>query len=75
MMPPLAHEAEHAAYWARQPMPPRAAWLDQYATLLGKVRREMTPDEAYQAAQSAFARESFCHPRLVLSLDLMLGQV
>lgn len=72
-MLPLANEAEHAAYWTRQPMPPRAAWLDQYATLLGKARPGVTPDEAYLAAENAFARESFCHPRLALACDLMLG--
>ncbi len=72
-MPPLANEAEHAAYWARQPMPPRAAWLDQYATLLGRARPNMTPDEAYAAAEIAFARESFCHPRLAVACYLTLG--
>ena len=72
-MPPLANEAEHAAYWARQTLPPRAMWLDLYATLLGKARPEMTPDDAYLAAQVSFARQSFCHPRLALACDLMLG--
>lgn len=54
-------------------MPPRAAWLDQYATGLGKLKPGIRPDEAYVAAERAFARESFCHPRLALACYLMLG--
>lgn len=41
--------------------------------LLGKVKPGMRPDEAYLAAEKAFARESFCHPRLALACYLMLG--
>lgn len=72
-MPPLANEAEHARYWAAQPMPARAAWLDQYATLMGKFKPATTPDEAYRAAERSYSVQGFCHPRLALASDLMLG--
>ena len=70
---PFSAEAEFSAYWARQPMPPRAAWLDQYAALLGKFRPRRTVDAAYRAAEDSFTRQSCCHPRLALACDLMLG--
>ncbi|MCW5664038.1 MAG: hypothetical protein KIT35_09405 [Piscinibacter sp.] len=73
MMMPISDEVAHARYWATQPMPTRAAWLDQYATLMGKLNPATTPDEAYRAAERSYSVQGFCHPRLALASDLMLG--
>ena len=70
----LDGERMAANFLAREPEYNEPAWVDAYATMLGRCRVELDPTQCSLLARQAFAKSGEFNPKIVAYLDVELGE-
>lgn len=63
-----------AAFLASEPVYDEPAWIDAYAMSIGRLKLELTADEATRLAVEAYGREGdWNNPKVAASCDVVFG--